>query len=390
MKKCVANDSTDSFVNILLNQKFPVLIVIENPELNTSKALLQDLVRKLSANSYENKGEPNLHLYIASRTESSVLRKIESIKSSIYVKKRIKGFSKSESLEYLELNSEMSDQDENERILIFNRYGGLPQGLQTAKNFCLDHSKRYSDYLNMINKFKYRIFEKEKKDIKSEFGESAEHLFQAMVFSIEALDKLDHPDLKYPRLKILSCLSYFHFDRIPGTALKFCYEILCKSKSKNKKTDFKTTVFVGKLITCLRDRDMCSKMKSDELAFNDVLMTALRLHRFLRVKISFDPFKNAVKVLHKIKSKNLFEESLLKLHVETLLGHVEKESSLFKSKEDIKKVEDLKTVILAKKIDDVKIQSHFVFQKFCWFLVICAVWLFFAVVFHFFLSSSQG
>ena len=385
LKKCLANDSTDNFVDILLNQKFPVLIVVENPELNTSKALLQDFVRKLSANSYENKGEPNLHLYIASRTESSVLRKDERIKSSIYVKKRIRGFNKSESLEYLELNSEMSDQDENERILIFKRFGGLPQGLQTAKNFCLDHNKRYSDYLNMINKFEYRIFEAEKNDIKSEFGESAEHLFQAMVFSIVALDKLDQPDLKYPRLKILSCLSYLHFDRIPWSTLELCYKILCKRKLKNKKTDFNTTVFVGKLITCLCDRDMCSKMKNNdnELAFNDVLMTALRLHHFLPSNSVFNPLENAVKVLHKIVTKNLFEESLLKLHVETLLGHVEKESSLFKNKEDIKMVEDLKAVISAKKVVEVKIQSYFVFQM---FLVICAVWLFFAVAFYFFIK----
>lgn len=274
----------------------------------------------------------------------------------------------------MKLDNKKNIQDEKERAKIFDRFGGLPQGLKTVKNFCIDHNKTYSGYLDLIEKFEYLVYQKEKEAIANEFGKNVEHLFEAIVFSFTTLDESDPNDVQF---KILSCLSYFHIERIPESVITHCHEILCKNTSKNKEAN--KTLVVGKLITCFCERDMCCKNNKNELVFNDVVMTSLRLHQFSTNNPHFF-LKNAVKILHIIKTNNVLETDLLRLNVKSLLKHTEKETELIQCKHVNNMLEELKSVT-SKKTCEKNTNFDFITK----FVLCFALALFlFIAVFYFF------
>ena len=334
-----ADDSIE-FVDALVKLEIPILILVEDP-LEEQIPLLRDVSTNLKRNAEKRKKiSQKIHLYISSRKNIALLEVGSDI--NCYKSEKIEGFNEEEALSFL--NQGLSESDNKDKLEIFHIFSGLPLGLNTAKTFCKKARIDYGKYLELVKDVEYDIISKEKEAILEEYGCATQHIFQAIVIPFEPvvipLVPTHHRNDISAILtwKILCCLSYLHYDRIPRYVLEHFCHVLRDKKIKNPV--LKNEVEIGSLISELLDHSMCTETNKDEITFHEVILNAFRLNRLYVSKTDFYPLKNSIKILCKLVSNDLRKKEIflkmikLRRHLQTLLDHVENNKQIFEDQHD--------------------------------------------------------
>ena len=325
-------NDTKPLVDIFVKVNVPVLILVEDPP-DTRMTLLKNLCLNLSIHTKIHKSLfQKVHLYVSSRKHIFLLE--DKLNRPYYRLQKIEGFNEQEALDYLSL--EKTENTIDDKLAVFQFFSGLPLGLNAAKAFCKKARINYKQYLELVKDVDYDIINKEKQAVMKEYGRSAQHIFQAIVVPFMPRDKNDKAAVL--RWKVLNCLSYFHYDRIPSYVLKQCCHLLRESKVKNPV--LKNEVEVGTLISELLDHNMCTETDEHEITFHKVVLNAFRLNRLNVVEDNFNALKKSTEIMCSLVSKDLRkkEDSLkmfkLRRHLQTLLDHVENNQQIFDDKID--------------------------------------------------------
>ena len=328
-------DVAGTLVEKLVECDVPVLIVIEDPDKNKDARILNDLFRSVEKNRAKSNANSKFHVYITSRTKFSLLSEDETRQMNTYKSKYVKGFSQEEAIGYLNLKS--NEDVEKAAVKVFERFSGLPLGLQAARGYCKKARISYSEYLDLVEDVDYNILEKEKKEITNEYGGCAEHVFQAIVMPFIPCNVSDANAMLH--WKILSCLSYFHYDRIPRFALEQCCHLLREKKVKN--TKIKNKADVGSLITKLQDYGMCTETDEGEITFHEVVQNSFRLNQHdVLHNAAFDPLKKAIEIMCSLVSKDMKKtdhcDKMYKIrrHLQALLAFVANDEKLLEENEN--------------------------------------------------------
>ena len=321
------SDVAGELVDILSNTNVPVLIIIEDPDEKWDAALLSDLFRCL--HSIVDGTKSKFHVYITSRTKCPLLPEEEAENMKIYKSKDVHGFSEEESKNFLGAGSDL--QAQKAAINIHRRFGGLPLGLQAAKSYCRKAKMSYTKYLQRVNdnEYQYKVLEIEQKAISREYGNLAKHVFQAVVMPF--LPSKNPSENELLHWKILLCLSYFHYDRIPRFALEQCCHLLRNRRVKNPKLENEDEV--ATLVSTLVDYGMCTETDQKEITFHEVVQISFRLnqHKVLH-NSTFDPVKETVEIMCSLVSKDMRKKDhstkmrQLRRHVQALLDLIDRES----------------------------------------------------------------
>ena len=179
------------------------------------------------------------------------------------------------------------------------------------------------------------IVEDEKTAIKKEFGESAEHVFQAINMIFLQPNESDNNSADLLDWKVLSSLSYFNYDRIPEFAIQYCFHVLRETEVDylmNKKD-------TGALITKLLKYNLCSKTNNDEITFHVVVSRAFMFYQQSSATVDFNPLQKAIEIMCGLVSKDMRRKQhckkmcQLRRHIQILLSHINKnEKKLFDKK----------------------------------------------------------
>ena len=329
IKNELRENRCDKLFHQLQSCSFHVLIIIEDPdpyEKNPNKNLLQDFLRKLSSNDSQLFiNDVKMHLYITSRKSNPILHKDETKNKNINVKINVTGFDKEEALQYL-LEQSPNSNNEADAQLICERFGGLPLGLLTTKRYCDETRTDYTDYLKDLKEREDKIISEEREKIKKEFGDSAEHVFSAVTLPFLPAESDDLMTCLH--WKILKCLSYFNYDRIPRFAVEHCFNLII-SESQIKRTKRDIEKEVGKLTTKLLEHSMCSETDEKEITFHEVVSHAFRSNSHSIESKPFNPLYKAIEIMSGLISKDMFMKERshqmfkLRRHAQTILEHFE-------------------------------------------------------------------
>ena len=316
-------------VNLLVEIEKNVLIIIEDPSEDDQK-ILHSLCRNLSKSvSLPSK---KIHLYIATRKSKSFLSPNQKV--NCYKLEIVKGFNEQEAVSFLD--GEVSEEERAAAAKIHKRFGGLPLGLLAARGYCKTARIDYSEYFEVVEDVNYDIIEEEKNACRQEYGNKAEHVFQALVMPFMPNDEDDTTAILH--WKILSCISYFHYDRIPRFALEQCCHML--RNVEVKKPGVKNKVDIGNLISKLRVHGMCTETDKGEITFHEVVSNAFRLNQHSILKDDFNPLRKAMEIMCNLVSKDLRKKGQsakmykLRRHLESVLNHIEKDEYFYKDQED--------------------------------------------------------
>ena len=309
-------------IDTLCKSRAHVLIVIEDPDVN-SKKLLADMCRSLHAKSREER-LCQFHIYFTSRNKEQILSADQIRKIEIYETKLLTGFSKQNALSFLNEAIDCTTDDDS-ATKIYERFSGLPLGLKAARKFCEDSDINYRDYLELAEGSELELTENERKTIAEEFGPAAEGVFQAIVMPFMPDDSsIDCNDPLH--WKMLLCLSFFHHDCMPRFLLERCCYMLCDEQAKN--LDLKVRVNTGQLIKKLLNYGMCSKTPQNDILLHQVVLNAFRLHRQgLDIDSKCLHLKKSIEIFCSLVSKDLRKKgyarmSQLRPHLQNLLKHI--------------------------------------------------------------------
>ena len=319
----------DKLYDKLRSCRFHVLIIIEdpNPYEKNNKRLLQDFLRRLSSNDSQLFiNDVKMHIYITSRKSNPILHKDEAENKNINVITYVTGFDEQEALQYLLDQSRPNSNNEKVAQLIFKRFGGLPLGLLATKTYCDETRTNYTQYLEDLKESELDIICEEQEKIKKEFGDFAEHVFLAVALPFLPTESADL--ITCLHWKILKCLSYFNYDRIPLLAVEHCFDLII-SESQVKLTKRNIEKEVGKLITKLLEHSMCSETDEDEITFHEVVSHAFRSNSLSVESKSFNPLYKAIEIMSGLISKDMFKKERshqmykLRRHAQNILEHFE-------------------------------------------------------------------
>jgi len=307
-----------------------VLLVIEDPK-DASKKLLKDLCEELNKKKLVDQRECKFHLYLTCRREDQVLTKYE--RRSLIQSETVTGFSEKEAIAFLNeasIDGTMGNEAARE---IFQRFSGLPLGLQVARGYCTQSRIDYVKYLKLVKNDEAELEKNEKQMIENEYGDGAEHVFQAIVMPFFPQDENFELNLHW---NILSCLAYFHHDGVPIALLKRCCYMFSDVSSRQK--DLRIETRIGQLVTKLLNHGMCSELNRNEILFHQVVLIAFRVrHKAIGQNIAHLKktgnlrlyyLKKAIDIMCSLVSKDMRQKSSsVKMskylpHLLALLNHV--------------------------------------------------------------------
>ena len=333
LKEDLESHQPKRLVEILLNCKAPVLIIIEDSTEKESE-LLQSFFTILNE-KYQGTKHSKFHIYATSRSNTS--------SSECHELFNVVGFNENESVHFLQETKHKTEDKREDLILVHQRFSGLPLGLLAAKCFCKNAGLTYEEYLELANDPSSDLQSDEKEALQKEYGSSTavEHIFQAIVMPFFPKDETLNEN-KSTNLfrKILCCISYFHFDGIPRFLLDYCCHIVWDTSRVFTNVKLKNKVETGKLITCLLNYGMCTKTEDGDITFHEVVLTAFRVKH--QAAKDFNPLKKAIETMCGLVSLdlriNLNRMRKLRPHLESLLKHIEKNIEVLKKDKEFKKV----------------------------------------------------
>ena len=339
-KRQNVDDSLEAYeskelVDVLLDVNVPVLILVEDP-LDEEIALLRNLCDNITQSAKlqkEHENKKKIHLYISSRKNNALLENEHTLQC--YKLQKVEGFLENEALSHLILKQ--SGNDDKDRLAIFKFFSGLPLGLNATKAFCNKSKINYRQYLELVKDVKYDIITQEEQVIKEEYGSLMRHVFQAIIIPFQPTEKENRVD-KILTWKILRCLSYFHYDRIPRYVLEQCCHVLRDKKVENPA--LKNKVEINTLISDLLHHSMCRETDKDEITFHEVILNAFRLSRRNVLEDDFIPLKVSIKIFCSLVSKDMRKKQhsqkmfQLRRHLQTLLDHIDNNQQIFEDQHD--------------------------------------------------------
>ena len=211
---------------------------------------------------------------------------------------------------------------------LHRRFSGLPLCLFAAKGFCADTGLEYDEYLDYWEEL--HIDKSKKIEIKEALGDSAEYVLQSITSPFR---KLKNGTSTAPLdWKVLSCLLYFNYDRIPRFAIEYCFHVLREKETKyvyNKKD-------AGAFINKLWKYNLCSKTSNDEITFHQVVSKAFMIYQQSSATKEFNPLEMAIEIMCGLISKDMRQKvqcekiCQLRRHIQILLFNINKyEKDLF-------------------------------------------------------------
>ena len=326
VQSCLTENEAGTLVDVLVECAVPVLIIVEDPH-TPDFLLLGDLFRKLDTVT-EEMVQAQFHVYVSSRYKVAIISEEESEKMPKYNWKHVSGFTEKEAVSFL--NDGFEFKDNKSAVEVYKRFSGLPLGLRVARNYCKEAKISYSAYLENVEQVAYDL-SNQRQEITNEYGESAEQLFQAIVYPFVPTTK---SDIKILRWKILCCISYFHYDHLPRFVLEHCCNML-QSSEHNSKPE------VGRLITKLLRYGMCSETEKGDLTFHEVVPNSFRLsQRAYSQDDEFDPLKKAIELMSGMVLKDPRRQTpqpncILISHLQALLKHIKKNPAIFEAGKDL-------------------------------------------------------
>ena len=338
-------DEANELVDMLVKINVPVLIMVEDPPSKDQANLLRSLCKCL--NDYSRKIiSARFHVYISTRENHGILPSHQDI--PCYNSVLVTGFNEDEAIKCL---SEGLPVDQKKAtIKIFKHFDGLPIGLRVAKAYCQKLSISYEDYIELVEDVDYDITPEERKAVMKMYGTSALHVFHAIVMPFMPRNKDDKVAVLY--WKILCCISYFHYDRIPCFALEQSCHILameqsCLQGNVKRPSRIENKIDVGNLILKLEQHSMCriSDMREvseeREITFHEVILSAFRLNKCSIVSTNFRPLEKAVEIMSSLVSKDMRKTGhsrkmyKMRRHLQSLLNYIENDTQIFKGSNDV-------------------------------------------------------
>ena len=330
-------DQANIFVQILVNCHAPVLIIVEDPtDVKNEIPILRNFFESLNQH-FQTASPSKFHVYVTSRSRTSVLTESMSLALQCHQIFNINGFTEDEAVYFLQREN-VSETDTREILVkVFERFSGLPLGLLAAKGYCQQTGLEYGEYLELVDDVEYDIISQEKEATLEEYGQNVEHVFQAIVMPFipdsDCGQGFTNPILHW---KILCCISYFHYDRIPRFLLEHCCHIIRESEVKNP--GLRNKADVGILTKKLLKHNMCTAALGGAFSFHEVVLNAFRLKQ--QSVQGFNPLKKAMETICGLLSLDLRRKENsarmqeLRPHLQTLLHHIEKNSKILEKDED--------------------------------------------------------
>ena len=344
LKENFRKNQTKMFSKILVHCNIPVLIIIEDPT-EAGRVLIQNFFQSLrqyflSTNQHI---QTKFHVYITSRSKSSIAG-TQSMPPIEYFENR--GFSEEEAIIFLQDRDGATADTRDNLVRVFKRFSGLPLGLLAARSFCKRSFINYQQYLQLVDSscYDYTMLSDELEAVLKECGKSGEHVFQAILMPFFPCKDAVSGESNLIFRKILCCISYFDYDRIPRFLLEYCCHLNCESQEGL--AEIRNTIIVGQLSSKLLDYDMCKRITDGTLIFHEVVLNAFRLMQ--QFVPSFNSLKKSIETMSGLVSRDLRRkenfERMRKLlpHIQALLKHIEKNFDTLKKDDDF---EMLKAVI---------------------------------------------
>ena len=335
------NNQANSFVNVLINCKVPVLIIVEDPP-KVGRNMILNLFHNLKQyfRSPNQATQTKFHVYVTSRSKSSIVVD-QSMPPIEHYENR--GFNEEEGIRFLQASDGDSADTIEDLTRVYQRFSGLPLGLLAAKRYCKRAGLSYQDYLKLVddNCYRYEILKDEEEVILIEYGQSARHVLQAIVMPFFSSNETNQFLLQRPKpvyWKILCCISYFHYDRIPRYLLNHCCHAVKESRDKLAAEINKADV--NQLIAMLSDYSMCTETSDGAITFHEVVQNAFRLKQ--QSIEDFNPLVKATKAICGLVSldmrrkENSNRMNELLPHMQALLTHLDKNLEMLESDEDFK------------------------------------------------------
>ena len=333
IKKEFRKNQANKFLELLLNCKVPVLILLEDPD-PKDQNLLRDLFQRLDKDFQENNHSP-FHVYVTSRIKSPIIAPKMSQHLEGYEVINVTGFNQEEGISFLDRFQGKAIEAREDLIQVFKRFSGMPLGMLAAKGYCQYADLSYKDYLKLAEDNDYDILSDEKEAILQEYGQSAEHIFQAVVMPFmpeeESTGSSADLDLHW---QVLCCISNFHYDCLPRFLLEACCHVIRKQKVKNPVLRNKKDT--GILIRMLVDHGMCTKVENGQfITFHEIVQNAFRfkaqsVHNFNLLVKAMEAMCNLVSI--DMREKKHFDKMrMLRPHLQTLLLQVKKNETMLEN-----------------------------------------------------------
>ena len=326
IEKEFRKNQANKLVEMLLNCKIPILIVLEDPA-QKDQNLLQDFFHHLDKDFEESNHSP-FHVYITSRIKSSIIAPMMSENLEGYEAINVVGFNQEEGINFLERYKGEAIEAREDLIKVFKRFSGMPLGMLAAKGFCRFADINYKDYLELAEDRDCNILLEEKEAILQEYGQAAEHIFQAVVMPFmpeeESTSSSDNLDLHW---QVLCCISNFHYDSLPRFLVEACFTTIREQKAKV--SELRNKKDAGILLRKLVDHGMCTKVKNGQfITFHEVVLNAFRLkaqsvHNFNLLIKAMEVMCNLVSI--DMREKKYFDKMcMLRPHLQALLLQVKR------------------------------------------------------------------
>ena len=316
IEKEFRKNQANKFVAMLLNCKVPILIILEDPD-QKDRNLLQDFFCHVDKDFQEN---------VTSRKQSPIIAPMMSQHLEGYEVINLLGFNLEEGINFLERFEGEAIDAREDLVRVFERFSGMPLGMLAAKSYCQYTSINYKKYLNLAGDIDYDILSDEKEAILQEYGQSAEHIFQAIILPFmpeeDFTESFANPNLHW---QVLCCISYFHYDCLPRFLFETCFHVIRKQKVKNSvlRNEIDTGILVRKLV----EHGMCTEIENGKsITFHEVVLNAFHIKAYYDQ--TFNSLKNAMEVMCDLVSidmrgKESFDKMcMLRPHLQVLLLHV--------------------------------------------------------------------
>jgi len=256
-KEGLAAHQTAKFTEILANTCVPVLLIIENLEVENELDLMNDLLSSVNMTTTLKKS-CDVFLCITSRSKHMLdckdLQNLQRV--------HLKGFLEVEGFKFLGVNPVDTEQKRQAAREILKVFNYMPLGLAAVKETCRRSRISFEKYIQ-TNQY---TFQKEPQHLKEKYGSYIEHLFPVLVALLRQNGVWD----------TAAALSFFHHDNIPQL-------LVGKVKETQRSVDdrvFDQEIESGEFITSLENLSFCEvtgeTYADTKISFHQVVFMAVQ------------------------------------------------------------------------------------------------------------------
>jgi len=226
-----------------------------------------------------------LHVYISSNESNAILTELKNM--PCYNLVQVTGLNEQDTINYL--SAGQSKDNKEAAVKIFKYFGRLPIAIRFVKAYCSKVRINYEDYSELVEEAENDNINKANKI----FNDSASNVYHAIIMPFIPSDGEDTTAVLF--WKILCCISYFHYERIPRFALEQCCHNLRKGKAKKPRIENK--IQISNLVSKLHDYDMCIESDEENVTFHEAVLNAFRTNKYSVLSNDFKPLEKATEIM---------------------------------------------------------------------------------------------